>query len=288
MGVLVLLFSMLRNLMSFASAKCRLSEEAELTESRKGTGGGEILPILMLQKANPRPRPEPAVMEPHRTTPTRNPTISLRPPTTSPHHAPEKTPTFKPPPPHWLSGTWHVTHSSLPMWKSARNVSITYTPLPPAPSSSPSVPGEASPLPRLDDLVRYQKVGAEKWKSVEGVDTPAAEGGGGEWNWRGKGWLKIAGSRWEVLGWGDIPPAPSLPSSVEGEGETGEGAGEKNQWVVTYFAKTLFTPAGVDVYSRRKEGVGREVLEGIKGELGRCGDEGVRALVGGLFEVRRD
>ena len=64
--------------------------------------------------------------------------------------------------------------------------------------------------------------------------------------------------------------------------------GDGNQWAVTFFAKTLFTPAGVDVYSRRKEGLPESVLEGMKGELAGSGDEGVRGLAGEVFEVMRD
>lgn len=216
---------------------------------------------------------------------TTKPRISLRAPTTSPHHHPPSpetaTPSFNPPTPEWLSGTWHVTHSTLPMWKSARNVRITYTILPPPTPSSTSTSTSTSPLPplpQLDDLVEYQKLsGGERWKKIEGIDTPApkreggggrnGEGEGGEWNWRGKGWLKVASSHWEVLGWGDL---------------------DENQWVVTYFGKTLFTPAGVDVYTRRKEGAGEEVLEAIKEAMGRCGNEEIRGFVGELFEVKRD
>lgn len=88
--------------------------------------------------------------------------------------------------------------------------------------------------------------------------------------------MRIAHSHWEVLGYGDV--------GARGD----EGEGEGNQWAVTYFAKTLFTPAGVDVYSRKKEGVGEEVVEGIKEALRGSEDGGLRELVGGLFEVRRD
>lgn len=105
---------------------------------------------------------------------------------------------------------------------------------------------------------------------MEGIDTPSLDASGGEWDWRGKGWLRVASSHWEVLGWGDLP------------GEEG------NQWVVTFFAKTLFTPAGIDVYSRRKERVGGEVVERIKEALGGSADEGVKRLAREVFEVVRD
>ncbi|KAL9601284.1 MAG: hypothetical protein Q9179_002926 [Wetmoreana sp. 5 TL-2023] len=166
------------------------------------------------------------------------------------------------------------------MWKSKRNVSITYTPLPNATKPPSRIP---SSVPRLDDLVSYQTLNSQKVKTVEGIDTPTppnrGEGGaGGEWDWRGKGWLRVARSHWEVLGWGDIS------AEMDGEEKGGGKRMEGNQWAVTYFAKTLFTPAGIDVYSRRKEGVGDGVVEGIQEALGRSEDEGVRKLAGEVFE----
>ncbi|KAK8148083.1 hypothetical protein G3M48_000425 [Beauveria asiatica] len=140
-----------------------------------------------------------------------------------------------PPPPSidWLTGTWTVTHSTLSMWRSARNVRITYAPLAARPD------GRA----RIDDLVEYEpsdKVGA--LRSVTGVDT-RNDGDGGGWDWRGKGWLFFVSSHWEVLGWGQTP------------------AGER--WAVTWFAPTLFTKEGVDVYSSRREGIS----EALYGEI---------------------
>lgn len=149
------------------------------------------------------------------------------------------------------------------MWKSKRNVRITYTPLPP---SDPSIPADNTD--RLDDLVTYQSLTGTKVQSVQGVDKAAVGDGRGSWDWRGKGWLVIAGSHWEVLGWGEE-----------------EGG---NKWVLTVFAKTLFTPAGLDVYSLRKGGVREETLEGIKRALGAVDDENVKKMAGELFEVKVD
>ena len=47
----------------------------------------------------------------------------------------------------WILGTWHVTHSTLAMWRDARNVRITYTNL---------TPTEDGKL-RLDDRVEYEE-----------------------------------------------------------------------------------------------------------------------------------
>lgn len=54
----------------------------------------------------------------------------------------------------------------------------------------------------------------------------------------------IASSHWQLLGY-NVKGGSSAGAGVEGgEGEAGE------EWVVTYFSKTLFTPAGLDVYAR--------------------------------------
>jgi hypothetical protein len=150
-----------------------------------------------------------------------------------------------------MTGTWHVTHSTLPMWKKARNVTITYSPTTQDPT-------------KLGDLVKYNPLQSDKVKTISGVDTPA---GSGSWNWRGNGWLMIASSHWEVLGWG------------EEEDES------RNSWVVTYFAKTLFTPAGIDLYSRSKEGLKPETVELITKAIKENAAEVVRALAGEMFVI---
>jgi hypothetical protein len=142
------------------------------------------------------------------------------------------------------------------MWRNARNVTITYKPLPPSAPNGPV---------RLDDLVSYQGLISDKFKTISGFDTPD---GVGAWNWRGNGWLIVASSHWEILGYG---------------GDQGD-----EQWVVTYFAKTLFTPAGIDFYSKRKEGLSEEILADIKDALSRVNDDVVRKLANTLFVVRSD
>lgn len=148
----------------------------------------------------------------------------------------------------WLTGTWTVTHSTLSMWRSARNVRISYKPLPP----------KADGRPRIDDLVEYEPTDKTAVrKTVQGVDTQAAAGGGtgetgaGGWDWRGKGWLFFVGSHWEVLGWG--------------EETTAEGARER--WAVTWFAPTLFTKEGVDVYCDRREGLSEATYKRVEEAL---------------------
>ncbi|KAL7922016.1 hypothetical protein ACQKWADRAFT_294202 [Trichoderma austrokoningii] len=147
------------------------------------------------------------------------------------------------PPTEWFIRTWTVTHSTLSMWRTARNVRITYKALPPKPD------GRA----RIDDLVEYEPSNqAGALKSVAGVDTQSPGGGG--WDWRGKKWLFFVSSHWEVLG--------------SGEEQTAEG--ETERWAVTWFAPTLFTKEGLDIYSDRREGLSEETYRKI--------DEALRKL----------
>lgn len=151
-------------------------------------------------------------------------------------------PAIEPPPTEWLAGTWTVTHSTLKMWRSARNVRITYTPL----------PAGGDGRERIDDLVEYEPhddKGSGKLSSVTGVDTRNSRDGG--WDWRGKGMLFFVSSHWEVLGWG----------------ETKGADGTTQRWAVTWFAPTMFTKEGLDIYSDSKEGLSDEVYQAINKAL---------------------
>ncbi|TRX94586.1 hypothetical protein FHL15_004538 [Xylaria flabelliformis] len=155
---------------------------------------------------------------------------------------------FVPPPNEWLWTTWSVTHSTLSMWRSAQNVRITYTP-----HNRSSASDSNSPTVN-DNIVEYEKKnGKGGVKTVLGTEKPDPMVPGA-WNWRGKGWLKIASSHWQILGWGERP----LPG--------GEGV---ERWVVTWFAPTLFTDEGIDLYSDRKEGLSKETADDIINALKR-------------------
>ncbi|KAK1249921.1 hypothetical protein MKX08_009924 [Trichoderma sp. CBMAI-0020] len=142
----------------------------------------------------------------------------------------------------WFIRTWSVTHSTLSMWRTARNVRITYKTLPPKPDGRT----------RIDDLVEYEPSNqAGAVKSVAGVDTQSPDGG---WDWRGKKWLFFVSSHWEVLG----------------SGEETTADGETERWAVTWFAPTLFTKEGLDIYSDRREGLSEATYQKI--------DEALRKL----------
>lgn len=56
-----------------------------------------------------------------------------------------------------------MTHSTLPMWKDKRNVTITYT----------NLPADSAGVVKIDDLVSYQGIASDKVKTVCGIDTPS-------------------------------------------------------------------------------------------------------------------
>jgi hypothetical protein len=178
--------------------------------------------------------------------------VHFRPPSTI---AGAASSTFVPPPLSFVEGMWHVAYSTLPMWKSNRNVTITYTP-------HPDIEGA------WDNLVKYQPVSSEKWKTVEGVEKPDPNVASA-WNWRGNGWLKIASSHWQVLGYG--------------------GNGQE-AWCVIWFEKTLFTPAGMDVLVKRspKDGSTDSVLKDIHAHIDRVNEPTLKQQSDKLFPVKHE
>ena len=74
----------------------------------------------------------------------------------------------------------------------------------------------------------------------------------------------IASSKWEILGWGE---------------DNGVG------WVVTYFSKTIFTPAGIDVYCRDSEGLKSETMVKISEALKKINVGSIQKLGNELFPI---
>lgn len=92
----------------------------------------------------------------------------------------------------------------------------------------------------LIDEVKYLKNG--QTKTINGFDylNPNNDKA---FTWQGKGFLAIAKSRWEV-----------------------KLLDEKNEWAVIWFSKTIFTPEGVDIISK-KEKLDKALLEEIKTKM---------------------
>ena len=131
-------------------------------------------------------------------------------------------------------------------------------------------PADSAGVQRIDDTTSYRPLNSDTVKTIRGADTPREGQHQGIYDWRGYGWLKIASSHWEILGHGEL--------------EEGKGG----QWLVTHFHKTIFTPEGIDVYSREKSGLSAEALEQITTALKGMEHEKFAKLVEALYEVRHD
>lgn len=139
-------------------------------------------------------------------------------------------------------------------------MSITYTPLSDVNSSQGAV--------KFDDLVEYFHASAKpdsRPSTVSGTDHTL---GVARFKWRGNGLLFIASSKWQVLGCSTSKAAGGHP------------------WAVTFFEKTLFTPAGLDIYSRSAEGIPEPLLKEIFEKIKAAGGD-VAVLAEAFFEVKR-
>lgn len=175
----------------------------------------------------------------------------------------------------------------MSIWRDKRNITITYTPGPATHAPSHLSLEKKQGTDRLDDVVEYQTASGDKIKEVRGKNVAGAdyadenahnananassaeEADGSGWDWRGKGIIAAAYSTWSIIGWGEDP--------ITG-----------NKWMVTYFRKTVFTPAAVQMYSWDEGGLSDTLVERLKGCLAENGSAEVRKLGEALYRVNND
>ncbi|MDI3418220.1 hypothetical protein [Streptomyces luteolus] len=125
-----------------------------------------------------------------------------------------------------LVGSWRIVWSTFPMWLTGRRsgATFTYAPLP-----------ERGGAARLRDVVSYRARGRER--RIVGTDTRLPGRAGTAFRWRGRGVLAPLTSVWEVA-----------------------EIAEDGSWAVITFAKSLVTPAGIDVVVRTEHLSDPEVM----------------------------
>lgn len=197
-----------------------------------------------------------------------------------------------PPPLEWLSGSWTITHTTLPALRKARKVTITYTPIPDT--------GELT-----EENFRYVQYGTHLAESVtfvfeasistvSRVSKPASTPGGAkgeqapDWNgdsysWgersalvyrsRRQHWRELS-RNWEILGYNDDPRFSFGPDP------------KSISWLVVYSEKTFFDPAGLSIYCRHGK-VRQETLDSIIKGLSDMGGN-MAKLVNQLHEFTYD
>ena len=129
-----------------------------------------------------------------------------------------------------LEGRWYINQSDFPMWLKGDKTSPTF--------NFKIIQKQGKDA--LDDAVMYWKNGKEK--SILGIDT-ALNQENTAFLWRGKGWLSLVTSKWNLLHFNP-----------------------QQQWAIIGFSKTLFTPKGYDVISRQKE-LSSEQIASIEQQL---------------------
>ena len=134
-----------------------------------------------------------------------------------------------------LAGRWYIVETSLDFWQRRSNPSITYT------------QQRYKGVPRLLDQVRYTNAAGQP-KQIVGYDYELA-GEQGHFLWLAQPrYLFFLKSRW-----GLVAHDP-----------------EYREWAVTYFSKTLFTAAGIDIYARKPNlapQARQQIIEQISGVL---------------------
>lgn len=180
--------------------------------------------------------------------------VTLRSPTTNTPSIGPSSSNVQPPSLEQLLGRWYITLTSSPAWRDKRNVELTFTP-------RASI---SQPYHLIDDLITYQSLSSSKLQKIQGTDTPS-QANPWAWTWRGNGWLKLVTSHWEILGHGELQ--------------------DHGQWIMVHAQKSVFTPAVINVYTRKKEGLPEAMRKGIEVAVGEFGHEDLQALMRGLYSV---
>lgn len=146
-----------------------------------------------------------------------------------------------------LSGTWFIISSNFPMWIDGNKTNPTFN----------YTIAEKNGKTFLIDEVKYSKNG--KTKTINGFDyiNPNNDKA---FTWQGKGFLAIAKSHWEI-----------------------KLIDEKNEWAVIWFSKTLFTPEGVDIISKKQK-LDKSLIEEIKTKM--LADSVLKKHVASLVELK--
>ncbi|KAF2499671.1 hypothetical protein BU16DRAFT_557983 [Lophium mytilinum] len=184
--------------------------------------------------------------------PTLFPRPHFRPPSTALHLKPTSLPSFQAPLSDLFTGDWFILRSSNPFWKDKRNVRLHYNP---APSGS-----------HIEDTACYQTMISDTVKIVVGKDTPV-DGETGTYTWQGKGLLRVARGRWEILSF------------------TARDGGD---WMLVFAHKTLFSASAINLLCRRKEGLSKEDLGEVEEWLNGVEDEKFQQAARGVFDIKQE
>ncbi|KAK7957269.1 uncharacterized protein PG986_006491 [Apiospora aurea] len=113
---------------------------------------------------------------------------------------------------------------------------------------------------------------ANKTSSTSGISHFVAGEPGRVYDWRGTGWLKWVTTRWEIVGFGEMPLAGTGAGSIVGRGGS-------IPVLVTFVRKTMLSPQALSVLVRPQLDDGQkafiikqvsDLLKGVGHELSIC------------------
>ena len=116
-----------------------------------------------------------------------------------------------------LEGKWYVQYTNFPMWLKEENKDPFFK----------YYIDKKNGKVGLRDTVGYYKDG--DFKDIKGFDFPQNPENT-KMKWKGSGWLFLARSYWEI-----------------------KHMGKSKDWMLIYFSKTMFTPEGYDVVTRKSD-----------------------------------
>lgn len=165
----------------------------------------------------------------------------------------KSSPDFQAPVEDLFKGSWFLIRSCNTFWKDKRNVRLEYTP---APTGS-----------HIEDQAFYQTMGSDTFKSMDGRDTQC-EGEVGTYIWQGKGFMRIASARWEVLCFTSRP--------------------ESGDWMLVFAYKSIFTAPAINLLCRSKTGLTDSDMRYLEQWLQGVKDDQFQRAVRGMVYIQQD
>lgn len=117
---------------------------------------------------------------------------------------------------HEITGSWHVQYTNFPMWLKGDKLYPQFY------YKVETKRGKTG----LVDTVKY--IQQERERTIKGFDYPQNKENT-QFIWKNSGWFEILQSKWDIVYMDDT-----------------------QEWMAIHFSKTLFTPEGFDIITRKE------------------------------------
>lgn len=172
----------------------------------------------------------------------------FRPPSNGSHYTPPLG--FQAPFEDLFVGDWYMIRSSNGFWKDKRNIRLNYT----------------HAGSHIEDQAFYQLMGSDTVKALVGKDIPSKDEIG-VYTWQGKGLLRVASARWEVL---------CMTSRPEGD------------WMLVFQYKSIFTSPAINLMCRAKVFPKESDLQALEEWLPSVENPEFQKAVHGMVDIKQE